>query len=142
MEDFVSFEIAKKLKEKGFTLGYNLYGYKPIYTDVNTIVSIWNSGAYKKDYFGENIPCPTISQALKWLRKEKKIHIPVLVITDCSKDADNNICEEWSFWSFSVTNLNDSSTVYDDFEKIDCIEYQSYEEAALAGIKYVLDNLI
>lgn len=59
--EFVTFEISKKLKEKGFILGYNVYGYKPIYTDVNTIALIWNNGAYEKDYFGENISCPTIS---------------------------------------------------------------------------------
>lgn len=142
MEEFVSFEIAKKLKEKGFKQGYNTFGYKPIFSDENTIKYISYIGAYKNEYFGIDIPCPTISQVFKWLRKEKKIHITVLVITECYKDADNNICEELSFWSFSVTNLIDGSTVYDDFEKIDCIPYLSYEQAALAGIEYVLDNLI
>ena len=123
--EVVTFQIAKKLEEKGFD---------------------WDTS----EMFERNIlacrydDCrkPTISQVLKWLREEKKIFIAVLVITDCSNDADNSICEEWSFWSFSVINLNDGSTLYDDFEKIDCIEYQSYEESALAGIEYVLDNLI
>lgn len=73
MESFVTFEIGKKLQEKGFIYDYNLYWYKPIYTDVNTIALIWNMGAYEKDYFGENIPCPSISQVLKWLRDEKSL---------------------------------------------------------------------
>jgi hypothetical protein len=142
MEDFVTFEIAKKLKEKGFKQGYNTFGYQLVFSDENTIKYISDIGAYETEYFGINVLCPSISQVLKWLREKKKIHIAVLVITDCSKDADNNICEEWSFWSFSIINLNDGSTVYDDFEKIDCIEYQSYEEATLVGIEYVLNNLI
>lgn len=98
-----------------------------------------NMGTHKSEKY---IDTPTISQVLKWLREEKKIFITVLFITDCSNDADNDICEVWHFWSFSVINLNDGSTLYDDFERIDCIEYQSYEESALAGIEYVLDNLI
>ena len=54
MEDFVSYELSVKLKEKGFVLNYNLYGYKPIYTDINIIALIWNNGAYEKDYFINN----------------------------------------------------------------------------------------
>lgn len=124
-EDFVTFEIAKKLEDKSFD---------------------WDAS----EMFERNIMAcryadfrkPSIYQALKWLREEKKMHVTVLFITDCSNDADNNICEEWSFWSFSVINLNDGSNCHDDFETIDCVEYQSYEQAALAGIEYVLDNLI
>lgn len=101
-------------------------------------VNIWFDNINKKNlYFA-----PTISQVLKWLRKEKKIHITVLVITESYKDADNNICEELSFWSFSITSLIDGSTVYDDFEEIACVVHQSFEQAAFAGIEYVLDNLI
>lgn len=140
--EFVSFEVAKKLEEKGFKQSYNIFGYKLIFSDENTIKFISDIGAYENEYFGINIPCPSISQVLEWLREEKNIHITILVITDFSTDVDNNICEEWSFWSFYVTNLNDGSTIYDDCQRIDSIEYQSYEESAIAGIKYVLDNLI
>ena len=136
-EDFVPFELAVKLKEKGFN--YPCISHYDINKKLRVVIReliFWHSDVLSY------IDAPSISQVLKWLREEKKIHITVLVITDCSKDADNNICEEWSFWSFYVTNLNDGSTVYDDFEKIDCIEYQSYKEATLAGIEYVLDNLL
>lgn len=130
MDNFVTFEIGKKLKEKGFIHGYNLYGYKPIYTDVNTIVLIWNNGAYEKDYFGENIPCPTISQVLKWLREEKNIHIEIYtnasgynyIISDTPKLGGSD-----KYWS-DYEGPNDSG----------CWDF--YEQAALAGIEYVLDK--
>jgi hypothetical protein len=151
MEDFVTFELAKKLKEKGFDCSepfamYNELGvFHKLYSSADFIVgySIKCRDYYDyEDFDDRDYVCPTISQVLKWLREEKKIHITILVITDFSTDADNNICEEWSFWSFYVTNLNDGSAIYDDCQRIDSIEHQSYEESAIAGIEYVLDNLI
>ena len=151
MEDCVTYEVAKKLKEKGFRELCLAY-----YTNDDTLYHNYShkSGACYKDCYlshnlmpkgsisGKFVDAPTISQVLKWLRKEKNIHVTILVITDFSTEADNNICEEWSFWSFYVTNLNDGSTIYNDCQRIDSIEYQSYEESAIAGIEYVFDNLI
>lgn len=123
MEDFVTFEIAKKLKEKGFpqvTFGnYNM-----------------QSACYIEDgRFYENgcitevsraYTAPTISQVLKWLRKEKKLHVhPELAYFS-----------KVGLWEVYIVNINDY---------VQCStnkEYSSYEEAALAGIEYVLDNLI
>lgn len=124
-ELFVTYEISKKLKEKGFTLGYNLYGYKPIYTDVNTIALIWNNGAYEKDYFGENISCPTIPQVLKWFLDKKKLYMfpNVVLINDTIK------------WDFQIDDITTTNTIYKS-----CLKYKSCEEATLAGIEYVLDN--
>ena len=129
MSEFVTFEIAKKLKEKGFILDYNLYGYKPIYTDVNTIALIWNNGAYEKDYFGENIPCPTISQVLKWLREEKKLFVEVYMY---------NSHYLWEIYNTEIIDVD----LTQKSEKYSEEEFQTYEKAALAGIEYVLDNLI
>jgi hypothetical protein len=127
METFVPFNIANKLKEKGFTLGYNIYGYKPIYSDVNTIKFIWDIGGYEKDYFGENIPCPTISEVLEWLRDEKKLYI-----------LPNDILIKGNIkWDVQIDDLNTSNTIHESR-----LIYTSFEEASLAGINYVLDNLI
>ena len=77
----------------------------------------------------EVIIAPTISQVLKWLREEKKMHIIVEV-------ADSG-------WYYTVypnirwENGNLKSDKYImSFKKKD-----SYEQATLAGIEYVLDNL-
>lgn len=128
MSEFVTFEIAKKLKEKGFILDYNLYGYKPVYSDVNTIKLIWNIGAYEKDYFGENIPCPVISQVLKWLRDKFFLHISQKPYP----------CEDGLMWMYEIRKFN-KYTVFGIANKTGFVEE---EAAALAGIEYVLDNLI
>ena len=69
MKDFVNYELAVKLKEKGFSLNkedVELIGCRFIFFDKCTIKRISTIGAYEKGYFGENINCPTISQVLKW----------------------------------------------------------------------------
>ena len=130
-ELFVTYEISKKLKEKGFTLGFNLYGYKPIYTDVDKIALIWDIGSYEKDYFGKNIPCPTISQVMKWLRDEKYI---VFGITPMQENAGDCVC-----WCITIYTVVDYGYGLIFEEELHCY---SYEEAAMTGIKYSLDNLI
>lgn len=60
MEDFVPYKLAKKLKEKGFEQGFNIFGYRLIYSDEETIKFISDIGAYESDYFGENISLPAI----------------------------------------------------------------------------------
>lgn len=65
---------------------------------------------------------PTISQVLKWLRDEKKLHIRVSVY--------------FIGWCVDVTNM-DGKHMY----STEC-EYYNYEQAALEGINHVLDNLI
>lgn len=87
MEDFVTFELAKKLKEKGFACKYpfamynELGSYCPLTTssDYVTCESGYKYRCYY-DYndFDENdLIAPTISQVLKWLR-EKEISVEPL----------------------------------------------------------------
>lgn len=127
MENFVPFEIAKKLEEKGFKQSYNIFGYKLIFSDENTIKYISDIGAYENEYFGINIPCPSISQVLKWLREKKKIYIMI----DRSFSVKNS-------WHYIICNN-------DDFEHLiqqKSIPNREWELAAIAGIEYALDNLI
>lgn len=84
--EFVNFEIAKKLKDKGFKCQYPIAMYNEIgvfhalYTsaDCNShIKSVFGNREYYdyEDFDEHDYICPTISQVLKWLREEKKIHI-------------------------------------------------------------------
>lgn len=104
MEEYVPIEIAKKLKEKGF--------------DWET------SNVYEKNILAcryEDYPKPTISQVLKWLREEKKIHIGVLYHG------------YYAVW-IQPMKRNEAEHVIHDCK--------TYEEAELEGIEFVLDNLI
>lgn len=70
-----------------------------------------------------HVVTPTISQVLKWLRKEKKIHICV------DFDGDMN-------WYYQIAIYGSTDIAADGYG------YNDYEISTLAGIEYVLDNLI
>lgn len=78
-KEFVTFEIAKKLKEKGYpqiekwTLAmYNEDG------EWYSLCPTFDEYYYDfKDFDRHDFVCPTISQVLKWFRKEKNICLSV-----------------------------------------------------------------
>ena len=117
--DFVPFDLAVKLKEKEF--------------DCSCIGHYVNNQLYITHYLNafhsdkdESLDAPTISQVLKWLREEKKIYIMV----------DR---------SFSVRGWHYYIIDDDDFEnpiQQEVEHNRCYEQAAIAGIEYILDNLI
>lgn len=129
MEDFVNFELAQKLKEKGFSLEKTeIYG------------KFDSDGLFHPQlYFNyiETMDCneiiaPTISQVLKWLRDEKKLHIEFVgnacgylyIVSDIpSEGGTDRYCSDYS-------GPNDGGT------------WNNYEDCALNAIQYVLDNLI
>lgn len=146
MKDFVTFEIAKKLKEKGFRgkcLSYydveDNVGllYNTQYTDealpcqYTDLLQCHNTGKakYQIDDSGFCVDAPTISQVLKWLREEKELHIEIYMYHNCY------------LWEIYNTKIYDADFTQKS-EKYSEIEYETYEEAALAGIEYTLDNLI
>lgn len=128
-EDFVPFSLAKKLKEKGFNPQK-----QPNYLYYNgELVEV-------KDHY--NISpyeiAPTIEAVMKWLREEKEIFIRVTLSYDYSTDADGEQVDRWTFWLFEVFSVGSGSLIYTE----EISEYDSYELAAIAGIEYVIDNLI
>ena len=135
MEDFVSFELAQRLKEKGFTIPtksiFGMYNEIGVFHTLTTSADydICDSGFkcrcyYDYDDFDErDFIAPTISQVLKWLREEKEFMVFPVYSTNTSR------------WYCSIVNA-DSLDTY----KLSLSD--SYEQAALAGIEYVLDNLI
>lgn len=128
--DFVSFSLAKKLKEKGFRkpcvatydkdgmLGYN---YIQHYIQPASIRAIgFDDCLCISDAL---VLAPTISQVLKWLREEKKLHIII--------PASYYECYWWE-----VRDFNREISEYSDNE------FDSYENAAIAVVEYIIDNLI
>lgn len=126
-EDFVSFELAKKLKEKGFIGNSEIGGYGGYYYhDGDDVYIQYDSDADNSNIAAEEYLRPTIAQVLKWLREEKKIHISI---------GYSNV----SKWRYIVIHLGDNFAKEPNiWEK----HYDSYESSVIAGIEYTLDNLI
>lgn len=134
MEDFVTFEIAKKLKEKGFREKC-LFHFRPysktlhpnnLEIKFNRVIDYTELLDCNNVYIDNDIDAPTISQVLKWLREKMKIHITT---------GYNNV----SKWRYIIIHLDDNFAKYPNiWEK----HFESYEEATLSGIEYVIDNLI
>ena len=120
-EDYVSFETAKLLKEKGFNKSCLWYYYED------------GSEAYNNTELGKiYYPKPTLQMTMKWLRE---VHNLFIFISTWLKHKDGTVQ-----YYYEIRNLNDK-----DFETIaDCTstEFNSYEETCEAAIKYCLENLI
>lgn len=121
-EDYVSFETAKLLKEKGF----DVYTYAYYEDEDNPNISLRASKAinWNKTEF---ISRPTLQMVMKWLREVHHIHIEVHLD---SMDGRHPIYE--ALYSECVTIRTDNFIDYGD----------TYEQACEAAIKYCLENLI
>ena len=127
-EDYVSFEIAKLLKEKGFNEIC-----RAAYTDDGKFITHHNYYSQCKDEY----VAPTHQMAMKWLR-EKGFHINASISYDYSEDADGNIIDKRTFWLFEIFSSFGGDIIYTE----EVNEYDSYEEAVEAALKYILENLI
>ena len=122
-EDYVSFETAKLLKEKGFnencsrsyvkdklavSQGFNNYYYTTMYSD----------DCYRP------ISAPTLQMAMKWLREVHKIHIEI----------GYNI----GYFPVCISTKTNETIPYKPMQGKDF----TYEEVCEAAIKYCLENLI
>ena len=130
MSEIVSYEIAQKLKEKG---------YPQHITDEAYIVDNYGEDECNigdrlpipliPDYM-DDVAAPTISQVLKWLREEHQIHIYTDIVS--------------AGWVYNVLinvkKFEDGTWWYNGVKEEGY--FDSYEQAALAGIEYTLDNLI
>ena len=139
-EDYVSFEVAKLLKEKGYDEFCNAYyhndndkAYKKL-TDDERFESCWQIESFSNKDNKYRDAAPSLAQAAKWLREEHNIHVDVGVAGDFSNDADGNVCEEWTFWVFDIYTIDSLH----HFDVEDNREYSSYEEALNEGIKEAL----
>lgn len=132
---FVDKQLAIKLKEKGFDkpcFGYYQENefilnktsiHLPFGGDVSDIMIL---------HQGENdiVDAPTIEQVLEWLRKEKKIHL----VIDIKRE---NVYES-NIWGYFVVLLNSYFGCVNHYD----FESDSYEDACIEGIKYIVEHLI
>ena len=112
-EDYVSFEVAKLLKEKGF-----ITPCKWLYCRDGTfwyIGSVWDK---------EMFPAPTLQMAMKWLREEKNVYIEIRRSVN-------------TFLFGAIIRKSDEDNFHQIPRTLD-----SYEQAVEAALKYALENLI
>ena len=123
-EDYVSFETAKLLKEKGF----DIQGYASI--------KVFGGNTYEvnKEWITptEDTIIPTLQMAMKWLRE---VHGLFIFISTWLKYKDGTVQ-----YYYEIRNLNDEDfeTLYDYTSK----ELNSFEKVAEAAIKYCLEKLV
>jgi len=122
-EDYVSFETAKLLKEKGFDekgvkVWYDESG--EMYYDRHEIKHQIKIENHEKFF-----QCPTLQMAMKWLREVHKTEIRVIYDND-------RLC-----WYGAFNPMNESQILLGSGRKC-----KSYEEAAEDAMKYCLEKLI
>ena len=123
-EDYVSYEIAKLLKEKGFD---ERCEYCYAYFDDNDIRVFELRPNKNAQNLAENrYPYVTHQMAMKWLR-EKDV---IIVI----QPEYFNVESKCSAWGVDIW-------ADDNYEKLQG-DFPSYEEAVEAALKYSLENLI
>lgn len=115
-EDYVSFEIAKLLKEKEFDGKSCVY-----YNEFGEIMPIKHISSY--------IECPTQQMARKWLIRKYRLYVNVVPSVEG--------CYWTEKWHSYVEDLNKRYP----FGKF-IGTFNSPEEAAETAIKYCLENLI
>ena len=116
-EDYVSFEIAKLLKEKGF--------------DIPCRQAYFNGSLVDYTMYGfcdgELLDCPSQSLALKWLREVHNIFIEINVSIDLN-----------GIYHYAYSILDKECKYLKRF-----IGYYSNHESCIeAALKYTLENLI
>ena len=137
-EDFVTSELAKKLKDKGFkekciakyckgslVLNKVVIDGECEYIDYYKEIKIYDLLSDNDNKY--TILAPTISQVLKWLRKDKNIHITI----------DVDINDNFDFYFTILKKGEESWEVLQHGESC-----KTYEKAELFAISYVIDNLI
>lgn len=121
-EDYVSLEVAKLLKEKGFDIPYNSRG---VY--INGVLLNPGDG-YRFNYEDEIINVCSLQMAMKWLREVHNLHIAVIV-------AYRHLPRRYEAHIMKLKSI-------DDFILNQLVDFASYEEACESAIRYCLTELI
>ena len=128
-EDYVSFEVAKLLKEKGFNEACEYcYAY---FSDDDIRVFPLNPSHNAQILSKDRYPYITHQLAMKWLREKFNCNI---VLDMCSDN--NNDC--YVLWTFNILQNKNYKIIWGEKQP----KFNTYEEAVEAALKYCLENLI
>ena len=123
-EDYVSFETAKLLREKGFDEKCRAV-YEEKILRINTLCDYLNSE------LSSYVCAPTLQMACKWLREEKNLCIYVFPHKDGY---------EYGKWEAGICYCDDAIDA--TINACGHIFGETYEEACESALKYTLENLI
>jgi hypothetical protein len=146
--EFVNKELAIKLKEKGFDKPCFGFYYietptgmnegELVHNKCNTKGAIYKDCLYSSNYdyyfdahLVNKVDAPTIEQVLKWLREEKKIYLNISYVPRVNNNKD--------FYYPNVQKIGDIEPI--QFPN-GAEDFDSYENAAIIGIEYVINKLI
>ena len=133
-EEYVSFETAKLLKEKGFDEScYQKYDNEG-YLSFNHVGYINNEKSCDDFY----ALAPTLQMAMKWLREVHNLHVDSSIYIDIEGDSEHEYT--YTYWDWTIFNSESGRIIAEP--QIGCGRYDSYEQACEAAIKYCLENLI
>lgn len=126
-EDYVSFEVAKLLKEKGFNIKCSHYWGQ----DKDQAILDWEGFKFTKEWLEINNnfykdvwPAPTLYETQKWIRLSYGIYVyPSVYLSKDNDESCNYIVDAYKYnndyWEAFIINT---------------IKYETYEEALNAGI--------
>lgn len=135
-EDYVSFETAKLLKEKGFNcpckVWYSEYTSQFFRGEKYTSIEFDDHNRFDENY---KFICyaPTLQRVMKWLREVHNLHIEVYR-TACG-------------YLYIISRVPTGSDLYSDGDAYDgddenSGQWTTCEKACEAAIKYCLENLV
>jgi len=123
-EDYVSFEISKLLKKKGFDVKCE-YCYAEFNKDDIEVIGL-SPAKCAQSLKEDRYPYITLQMAMKWLREVHMLHIWI-----------GHAAGEGLPWYYEIHGISDGKVKH-----IGGIECGSYEVACESAIKYCLENLI
>lgn len=120
-EDYVSFETAKLLKEKGFDA---------VKRQNSPHFAYNKDGQFSGPSWDTEYVAPTLQMAMKWLREVHNLHIEV--------------CRTACCYLYIISRVPTGSDLYsDDYDGDENSgQWTTNEQACEAAIKYCLENLI
>lgn len=126
-EDYVSFETAKLLKEKGFDERVKSY-----FTDDGLEGYMFGTGRKSNSELEECFYSrPTLQMAMKWLREVHNYDICICL---------DSYVEPYDNQYYILIRRRKNK--YENISPCEQVYFDTYEEAAETAIKYCLENLI
>ena len=126
-EDYVSFETAKLLKEKGFAETSNTIG---TYNDKGEFYLYKHEKGYNHNHLTSWYSAPTLQMARKWVEDKGYVIYTYPVY-------DNKILWKYNIWFDNSYMFLGQILEYGTDET-----FEKSEEACVSAIKYCLENLI